>query len=397
MAADQKPTGPLAGVKVLDLSSVVMGPYATLVLGDLGAEVIRIETAAGDPMRHAGRSPAPGMGPIFMALNRNKRSVVLDLKSPEGLEAARRLAADCDVFFHNIRAEAIDRLGLGYEAVKALRPDVVYVHCSGYGSEGPYAGRQAYDDLIQAASGFADLLPRALGDGRPRYAPALVADKTAGLHAAYATLAALFHRERTGEGQFVEVPMFECFTAWNLVENLYGRTFEPPLYSAAYTRSVNPRRRPYPTRDGHIGIVPYSDSQWFEFFALGGRPELAADPRFATMAARTEHVGELYAEVEAVAATKTTDEWMTILHDAGIPAMRFHTMDAVVEDEHLVQSGFLHRREHPAVGAYNAMHHPVRFEKSPAQIRLEAPALGEHTAEILEALGEGASEKSRGG
>jgi crotonobetainyl-CoA:carnitine CoA-transferase CaiB-like acyl-CoA transferase len=386
--AGPKRTGPLAGVKVLDLSSVVMGPYATLILGDLGADVIRIENGGGDAMRHAGRSPGPGMGPIFMALNRNKRSVVLDLKTSEGAAAARELAADCDVFFHNIRAEAIERLGLGYAAVKALRPEVIYVHCSGYGSDGPYAGRQAYDDLIQAASGFADLLPRTLGDGRPRYAPALVADKTAGLHAAYATMAALFHHARTGEGQFVEVPMFESFTAWNLIENLYGQTFireegAPPLYGPGYTRSINPRRRPYPTLDGHIGIVPYSDGQWFEFFALGGRPELAEDPRFKTMAARTEHVGELYAEVEAVAATKTTDAWMTILHQAGIPAMRFHTLDGVVDDEHLRDSGFLHRREHPTAGPHRAMRHPVMFERTPADIAREAPGLGEHTEEVL--------------
>ena len=383
-----KRTGPLAGVRVLDLSSVVMGPYATLILGDLGADVIRIETAAGDPMRHAGRAPAPGMGPIFMALNRNKRSVVLDLKSEAGRAAVLELAAGCDVFFHNIRAEAIERLGLGYQAIRAGRPNVVYVHCSGYGSDGPYADRQAYDDLIQAASGFADLLPRTLGDGRPRYAPALVADKTAGLHAAYATLAALFHRERTGEGQFVEVPMFESFTGWNLIENLYGQTYltpegEPPLYGAAYTRSINPRRRPYPTLDGFLGIVPYSDGQWFEFFALGGRPELAEDPRFKSMAARTENVADLYGEVEAVAATKTTDEWMTILHAAGIPAMRFQTLDEAIEDEHLVASGFMHAREHPAAGPYRAMRHPVAFAGSPADIAREAPTLGQHTAEVL--------------
>lgn len=371
-------TGPLAGVKVLDLSSVVMGPYATLIFGDLGADVIRIESGSGDPMRHAGKAPAPGMGPIFLALNRNKRSMVLDLKSPGGLAAALDLARGCDVFFHNIRGEAIERLGLGYEAVKAVRPDVVYVHCAGYGSDGPYAGRQAYDDLIQAASGFADLLPRTLGDGRPRYMPALAADKTAGLHAAYATLAALFHRQRTGEGQFVEVPMFECFTAWNLVENLYGLTFEPPTYGPTYARSVNPRRRPYPTRDGHIAIMPYSDDQWFEFFTLGGRPELASDPRFTSMAARTENVDALYGEVEAVAATKTTDDWLRILTDAGIPAMRFNTLEQVVADEHLNTSGFLHERQHPAVGPYRAMRHPVRFEKTPADIVRDAPKLGEH-------------------
>lgn len=380
-------SGPLAGVRVLDLSSVVMGPLGTLILADLGCDVLRIENGAGDPMRHAGRSPAPGMGPIFMALNRNKRSALVDLKSEAGRAMVLDLARTCDVFFHNIRTEAIERLGLGLESVRAVNPNVVYVHCSGYGAEGVYAGRQAYDDLVQAASGFADLLPRTLGDGRPRYAPALVADKTAGMHAAYATIAALFHRERTGEGQFVEVPMFETFTAWHLVENLYGLTFvtpggEAPMYGPAYTRSINPRRRPYPTLDGYISIVPYTDNQWLEFFALGGRPDLARDARFASPAARAEHVGELYAEVEAVAATKTTDDWMRIMHAAGIPAMRHHTMDSVVDDEHLVGSGFLHTREHPAAGPYRAMRHPVRFERTPADIVRDAPLLGEHTEEV---------------
>ena len=381
--AETKRTGPLAGIRLLDLSGVVMGPMATVILADLGCDVIRIENSAGDAMRHAGRSPDPGMGPIFLALNRNKRSVELDLKSEEGAAVARELARTCDVFFHNIRAEPIARLGLGYEAVKAMNPAVVYVHCTGYGSDGPYAGRQAYDDLIQSASGFADLLPRTLGDGRPRYAPALVADKTAGLYAVYATIAALFHRERSGEGQFVEAPMFETFTAWNLVENLFGQTFVPPLYGPTYTRSINPRRRPYPTLDGHIAIVPYTDAQWLEFFAVGGRPELANDPRFNSMSARAENVGALYAEVEAVAATRTTDDWMRILHDAGIPAMRHHTLDDVAEDEHLVASGAIEVREHPTAGPYRSLRHPVRFSATPADIVRDAPRLGEHSEEII--------------
>jgi crotonobetainyl-CoA:carnitine CoA-transferase CaiB-like acyl-CoA transferase len=381
---ETKRTGPLAGIRVLDLSSVVMGPLGTLILADLGCDVLRIENGTGDPIRHAGRSPAPGLGPIFLALNRNKRSALVDLKTEEGRRAVLALAATCDVFFHNIRTEAIDRLGLGLEAVRAANPDVVYVHCSGYGAGGAYEGRQAYDDLVQAASGFADLLPRSLGDGRPRYAPTVAADKTAGLHAAYAAIAALFHRERTGEGQFVEVPMFETFTAWNLVENLYGLTFEPPTYGPGYARSVSPRRRPYPTLDGYISIVPYTDDHWLEFFKLGGRPELAADPRFSTPAARAEHVGELYAEVEAVAATRTTEDWMATMHAAGIPAMRFQTLDEVVHDAHLAGSGFFELREHPAAGLYRAMRHPVRFEKTPADIARDAPRLGEHTGELAQ-------------
>lgn len=379
-------TGPLAGVTVVDLSTVVFGPYATQILGDLGADVIKVENGAGDIMRHAGPSPHEGMGAIFMGCNRNKRSVVLDLKSESGLEAMRRLIAKSDVFFSNVRMEGLKRLGLDYDAARKLRDDMIYVHCAGYGANGPDAGKPAYDDLIQAASGVTDLFAIKEG-GPPKYMPALMADKASGLHAAYATIAALYAHKTTGKGQFVEVPMLEAFTSFNLVENLFGLTFEPPLAGPAYTRSVSANRRPYATKDGFIGIMPYNDRQWAEFFEMGGRGEINSDPRFATYAARTENITALYGLVSDVAATKTTAEWLGLLEAADIPAVRCNSLTDLLEDPHLRGSGFLHQRDHPDVGKYYAMHHPVNFSETPANIRQEPPRLGQHTEDVLRELG----------
>lgn len=386
-AGSSHPPGPLAGVKILDLSTVVLGPYATQLLGDLGADVVKVENGAGDIMRHAGPSPAPGMGAIYMGLNRNKRSILLDLKTADGKEAIRRLAAQSDVFFTNVRMDGLKRMGLGYDDVKALRPDVIYVHCAGYGSDGIHAGKPAYDDLIQAASGVADLLAIREG-GPPRYMPALMADKVSGLHAAYAVLAGLFARATTGKGQFIEAPMLESFTAFNLVENLYGHTFVPPLTQPAYTRSVSANRRPYATLNGFIGIMPYSDAQWVTFFEIGGRSEIMTeDPRFSTYAARTANIGALYRLVGDVAATRTTEEWLDLLEKADIPAMKCNSLLDVINDPHLRGAGFIHEREHPDVGRYVAMQHPVKFSETPASIRSEPPRLGQHTAEVLRDLG----------
>ena len=379
-------TGPLKGVKIVDMSSVVMGPFATMLMADMGADVIKIENDGGkikgDMMRYAGESPTGDLGPIYMALNRNKRAVTIDAKTDAGKADMARLLKDCDIFFHNVRLAGMERLGLGYEQVRAINPDIIYVHCAGFGDGGPYSKLQAYDDLVQAASGYA-ALDQLRSGGDPAYAPSLIADKTVGLFATYATLAALYHREKTGEGQFVSVPMLESFTFFNMVENLYGATFLDGSQKLGYTRSINPRRKPYPTLNGYIAIVPYVDAQWARFFEIGGRPGVFEDPRFSTYAERTKHTSELYAIIEDVAATKTTQDWLEILSRENIPAMRFNTMEDVLQDPHLSTTGFFEERAHEMAGAYRAMRHPVTFGKTPANIRYEPPVLARDNAEIL--------------
>jgi len=381
-------TGPLKGVKILDMSSVVLGPFATMIFGDLGAEVTKVENGKGDMMRYAGKSPTGDLGPIYTNLNRNKASVQLDAKTPDGKAAIIAMLKEADVFFHNVRMAGMGRLGLDYESVKAINPGIVYVHCAGFGADGPYADRQAYDDLIQAASGFAHL--SSMRDGSPpAYAPSLVADKTVGLFATYATLAALYHREKTGEGQFVQVPMLESFTFFNMVENLYGETFLPGNGKVAYTRSINKNRKPYPTQDGYIALVPYSDAQWEKFFELGGKPGVFEDPRFSTYQARTENIGALYALIEGVSATKTTDEWLDLMAAENIPAMRFNEMIDVLSDEHLSATGFFQERTHPEAGPYRSMKHPVSFSATPPGVHRDPPQLGADTEVLLASLGLG--------
>ncbi len=390
MAEPSARTGPLAGVKIVDMSSVILGPMATLIFGDLGANVTKIETFQqardGDLMRYAGDSPTGDLGPIYMNLNRNKRSVRLNAKTEEGAKVLTEMLKNADVFFHNIRLAGIERLGFGYEAVKAINPNIVYVHCAGFGADGPYASRQAYDDLIQGAAGYADLGRLRSGE-EPTYAPSVIADKTVGLFAAYATLAALYHRERTGQGQFVSVPMLESFTFFNMVENLYGETFLPGNGKMAYTRSINANRKPYKTKDGYIGLVPYSDKQWARFFELGGREGVFEDPRFASYEARTEHITELYAIIGEVALLKTTDEWLALMDAENIPAMRFNRLQDVLTDPHLEAVNFFETREHPEAGPYRSMKHPVHFSETPADFSLHPPRLGADTETVLASLG----------
>jgi crotonobetainyl-CoA:carnitine CoA-transferase CaiB-like acyl-CoA transferase len=385
----------LAGVRVVDLTSVLFGPLATMLLGDLGADVIKLETPGltpgqgGDMFRHAGKpARTAGMGPLFHHYNRNKRSVSADLATEAGKELLTRLLETADVFVSNVRMPGLAKLGFDYAAVARIKPDIIYVHCSGYGSNGPYANTQAYDDLIQAAAGATDLLGRVDGDPAPRYLPSLVADKTSGLFAAFAITAALFHRARSGQGQFVEVPMFECFTHFNMTENLYGATFIPPTGPIGYSRVFNPNRKPFKTQDGYLAILPYSDAQWDDFFELGGFPGLfTKDPRYASHAARTERVAEIYARIEEVAATKTTDEWVRLLTARNVPCMRVRRLDDVVNDPHLVATDFFERREHPSEGTYLSPRHPVMFARTPASVRFDAPQLGEHTEDVRAELG----------
>ena len=390
-------TGPLKGIRILDMTSVVFGAYATQILGDLGAEVIKVEFpggrrgAGGDIMRWAGQVPegAPAdLGPIFMTINRNKRSVLLDLREAEARTALDRLIAEADVFAASVRYEGLKRLGLDYEAVRAIRPDIVYVHGAGYGSDGPYAGEPAYDDLIQTASGFADVLSHTDGDPEPRLIPSLLADKVSGLFMGQAMLAALFHRQRTGEGQFVEVPMLECVTSFNLVEHLFGHVFDPPTGQWTYTRVTTPHRKPHPTKDGYIGLLPYTGQQWDRFFAVAGwGEEITKDPRFADDAARTRNIQALYGLLDQATVTKTTDEWLALLRPLSIPVARLNRIGELMDDPHLKAVGLFERYEHPDAGAYWSVRPPVRFSATPANIRRHPPKLGEHTGEVLAELG----------
>ena len=389
-------TGPLKGVRVVDMTSVVFGAYATQMLGDLGADVIKIEFPAGrrggggDIMRWAGHPPegAPeDLGPIYMTINRNKRSMLLDLREEKAARALRRLIATSDVFAASVRYDGLKRLGLDYEAVKAIRADIIYVHGAGYGSRGPYAGEPAYDDLVQSASGLADLLNRVDGDPAPRLIPTLVADKVSGLFMAQAVTAALFHRERTGEGQFVEVPMLECVTSFTLAEHFYGHVYDPPTGPWAYTRVANPQRKPFRTKDGYIGLLPYTDAQWDQFFAAAGWADtFGKDPRFADYKTRARHVRELYGLVEAVTPTRTTDEWLALLKPLHIPVVKMNRLDDLQADPHLAAVGLFERYEHPDAGPYVSLRPPVIYSATPANIRRHPPRLGEHTEELLAEL-----------
>jgi crotonobetainyl-CoA:carnitine CoA-transferase CaiB-like acyl-CoA transferase len=375
----------LEGIRIIDLTNIVFGPYCTQTLADLGAEVIKIEPPHGDQYRYSGRpAKTPGMSPGHLTINRGKQSVVLDLKQPDDLATIRALLQGADIFIHNIRLRAIERLGLGFAAVKDLNPDIIYVHCVGFGSDGPYRDLQAYDDVIQAASGAATLASRVDGDPRPRYVPSLIADKVAGLHGAYAVLAAVIHRLRTGAGQFVEVPMFETFTHFMLKEHLAGETFDPPVGPICYARQIEPHRQPFPTSDGHICIVPYTDDSWNKVFDILGAPHVLEDPRFASRTLRTRNVGELYRSIAALTPKQTTAALLAMFHQASIPAIAVRDIAAIRADPHLDATGFFQRREHPSEGGYFDMKAPVKFSADRQRIPAHAPTIGQHTDLIRE-------------
>jgi len=379
--ADSQPM--LKGVKVVDMTSVVFGPYATQILADFGAEVIKVEAPGGDFYRHLAKpAKTPGMAPGFHALNRGKKSLGLNLKDAADAETLRRVLSEADVFIHNVRETAIEKLGFGYEAVKALSPDIVYVHCVGFGSDGPYAGLPAYDDVIQAASGATSLLPRVDGDEKRRYFPSLIADKVAGLHAAYATLAAIVHRLRTGRGQFVEVPMLESFTSFMMKEHLDAKTFDPPNGDAGYARQVDPDRQPFQTSDGWVSVVPYVPQHFLVALRELGDPELAAQDRFADPSAAMGATQELYARIGELTRTKTTAQCLAICQKANIPAMPATDLNDVIDDPHLRETGFFERQLHPTEGALFQMREPSRFSDWTQGAIGNAPHLGEHNDEF---------------
>ncbi|HEY5047280.1 MAG TPA: CoA transferase [Rhizomicrobium sp.] len=378
-----EPHGPLHGVTVIDLTEFIFGPYATQTLGDLGADVIKIESPEGDRQRRGSKhAKSDSMGATFMSLNRNKRSVTLDLKTDADRDRLRALVPQAQVFIHNVRADAMARLGFSYAEVARINPSIVYVHCVGYGSEGPYAGRQAFDDLVQAAAGAADLLPRVDGNPEMRLLPSFVADKVSSLHALYGVLAALFHRERTGEGQFVEVPMFESFASFLLAEHLYGATFEPPVSHVGHTHALADDRRPLKTRDGHIAIQPVSRATAARFLELGGVAHAYESDRFVNAKDGKEKVQAYYAMLREAALAHTTEEWMRLGEQNRIPVMRANTLEEVLDDPHLEAVGFFELRDHPTEGKWRATRPPVKFSKTPSSIRREPPLPGQDNGDF---------------
>lgn len=366
----------LDGIRIIDLTSVIFGPYATQMLADMGADVIKIEPPQGDVSRLLGRSrTTPDMGSIHLTVNRGKRSVVLDLKAPDDAAILRALLCEADVFVHNVRGQAIDRLGFGYDAVKAIKPDIIYVHGTGFAQDGPYADLQAYDDVIQAATGTTSLLPRADGDPRPRYFPSLIADKVAGHYGAQAILAALVHRLRTGEGQHVEVPMFECFANFMLTEHLRDAAFVPPIGDIGYPRQLDPNRQPFPTRDGYLAIVPYTDPKIVQLFDLLGDGEFLTRPGFDTPLDRHANMTRIYARIAELTPARTSQEWLDLFAANDLPAMVARDLADLFDDPHLVQTGFFRTRTHPDCGDYREMTPPIRFSADPDRQLRPAPRL----------------------
>lgn len=375
--------GPLTGVSVLDLTTVVMGPFATQILAELGADVIKIEAHEGDNMRHPGPMKSPGMGYMFLHLNRGKRGVVLDLKQPQGRDALLRLVPGTDVLIYNVRPQAMARLGLSYEEVSAINPRIIYVGAYGYSQNGPYAAKAAYDDLIQGISGVPWLVSRTGAEAN--YAPVNLADRLTGLHAVYAVTAALFHRERTGRGQAVEVPMFESVAHFVLGDHLAGYSYEPPAGEAGYARLL--ARRPYRTSDGHLCVLVYNDKQWRSFLAAIGREELMRDPHFSTQANRARHISRIYAFLREVFVTRSSAEWIALLERIDIPVAPMNSVQDVVNDPHLTASGFFTREDHPSEGVVRGMRTPTGWSESAPGPQRPAPRLGEHSSEVLREAG----------
>jgi crotonobetainyl-CoA:carnitine CoA-transferase CaiB-like acyl-CoA transferase len=381
MGSPSKGTGPLAGVKVVDLTAMVMGPYCTQIMADMGADVIKVEPPEGDNTRNISVGPAPGMAGVFVNVNRGKRSIVLDLRSDAGKATLRALIEQADVFIHSMRAKAIAKLGFGYQDVAAINPGIVYTNCYGYGRRGPDRDLTAYDDTIQAECGLPAVQKMLTGEAS--FVGTIVADKVAGMTALYATMMALFHRERTGEGQEVEVSMFETMAAFMLVEHANGAMFTPPLGPAVYPRTVAPNRKPYRTKDSYIAALVYNDKQWSAFMEAV-KPAWASDA-FVTLKQRAQQIDKVYSLLAETFAERTTQEWLDLLRSLDIPAAPLRTPEELFSNPHL-----------NAVGLFETVqtqHGPVRFpgvptwfSRTPGKVAGPAPTLGENTQEVLEEL-----------
>jgi len=378
-------TGPLAGIKVIDITTVVLGPYASQVLGDMGADVIKVETTSGDTTRYIGPSRTAGMGSYFATLNRNKRSLAIDLKKPAAMQALLRLIDEADVFVHNMRIGAAARLGLDYESLSKRNPKLVYACASGFRKGSSLQEFPAYDDLIQGLSGIASL--NAGPDGEPRYFPMVVVDKLTGANLASMIGMALFHRERTGEGQEVHVPMLETILSFTLIEHFWHGMFNEPEKGMGYPRVLSPHRRPYKTKDGYISVIAHSDAQWRRLFEAMGVPELIEDIRFRSTTARTENIDALYATLTGGMVHRTTGEWIALLQPADIPCGRAGSLADLFQNPYLQETGFFEEVDHPVEGKALMTAVPARFSKSPPNTTRLWPTLGEHNREILREAG----------
>ncbi|ATI82444.1 CaiB/BaiF CoA transferase family protein [Sphingobium yanoikuyae] len=382
MDATHMPKGPLAGIRVVDLTAMVFGPYATQIMADMGADVIKIEPPAGDATRYINAGPTPALGGVFTNVNRGKRSLVLDLRQEEDKATLRALIATADVFIHSMRGKAIAKLGFDYQAVKAIRPDIIYTNCYGYSRRGPDGDKPAYDDTIQAECGIPHL--QQLMTGKPDFMATIIADKVAGLTGLYATMMALFHRERTGEGQEVEVSMFETMASFMLTEHASGMLFEPPLGPAHYHRVVARNRKPYATKDGHVAALVYNDKHWNAFVAAVNPPW--ATDEFDTLAKRAKQIDRVYGLLGETFAERTTQEWLELLEALHIPAAPLRTTDELFDNAHLNAIGFFETVETPQ-GPVRFPGVPTWFSQTPGGVAGGAPELGAHSREVLDELG----------
>jgi crotonobetainyl-CoA:carnitine CoA-transferase CaiB-like acyl-CoA transferase len=374
-------SGPLAGVRVVDLTAMVMGPYCTQIMADMGADVIKVEPPAGDNTRYISVGPAPGMSGVFVNVNRGKRSIVLDLRTDAGKDALRALISSADVFIHSMRSKAIIKLGFGYDEVAAINPNIVYTNCYGYGRRGPEADRPAYDDTIQAECGLPAVQEQLTGEAN--YVGTIIADKVTGLTTLYATMMALFHRERTGEGQEVEVAMFETMASFMLVEHANGAMFDPPLGPAVYPRTVAPNRRPYETKDGHVAALIYNDKHWNAFIA-SVKPAWNSE-LYATLERRAKQIDVVYGLLAQTLKERTTAEWLALFRELEIPAAPIQTPDDLFDDPHLNAVGLFETVD-TKYGPVRFPGVPTWFSRTPGRVAGPAPTLGADTDDVLAEL-----------
>jgi formyl-CoA transferase len=381
----------LSGIRIVDLTSVIMGPFATFQLGALGADVIKVEPPTGEAVRHIGPMKSPLMGAMFLNANRNKRSVCIDLKEKGGQAALHRIVAGADVVVHNMRRRAAARVGIDAATLQALNPRLIHCTAVGFARGGAYADDAAYDDVVQALSGFAAVNANAKGE--PRYIPQIAVDKISGLFIVEGVLAALLHRERTGEARAFEVTMLECAAHFLLTEHLQGMIYEPPIGPPGYARLLNPYRRPYPTKNGFVAVLPYIDKHWEKILPIIGREDVMKEDWFRTVTTRSARVRDLYQMLDEVMPSRTTEEWLVLFREADIPCGPVNTLDSLFHDPHLAGSGFFVEQQHPTEGRLCTTRHPLDF--GPAEPDRPAPANGEHTREVLAEAGLSADEIDR--